>query len=99
MGCGLDFGCHVKHVMLGVGGIVDVERGCGSGLECIMSGSYCISLTACVLVWVCVCVCVGGWLYCGINCVWQVLIARRCHLPSCSSCNPEEPVRSLVHCV
>ena len=28
----------MKRVMLGVGGIVDVEHGCGGGLECAMSG-------------------------------------------------------------
>jgi hypothetical protein len=62
----------------------------------VLSGSYCISMPAYILV--CVCVCVGGGYYV-INCVWQVLIARRYHLPSCSSCNPKEPARSLLHCV
>jgi hypothetical protein len=60
------FRCHVRCVLFGVGGIVDVGQGCGGGFECAMSGSYRFSMTVCVLGG-----CVGGSRFYGGQCVWQ----------------------------
>ena len=61
------FRCHMRRVLFGVGGIVDMGQGCGGGFECAMSGSYRFSVTVCVLGG-----CVAGSRFYGGECVWQV---------------------------